>query len=97
MPTVTSWLKNAHAALGTAQVLVKDHVQNGFAVDPIDILTEQNVLLQMQHLKTHPSVAASLAAKTLTISGWVYNIGSGEIEVVVDGEHVFRPIAHDKA
>jgi carbonic anhydrase len=97
MPTVTSWLKNAHAALGTAQVLVKDHVQNGFAVDPIDILTEQNVLLQMQHLKTHPSVAASLAAKTLTISGWVYNIGSGEIEVVLDGEHVFRPIAHDKA
>jgi carbonic anhydrase len=97
MPTVTSWLKNAHAALGTAQVLVKDHVQNGFAVDPIDILTEQNVLLQMQHLKTHPSVAASLAAKTLTISGWVYNIGSGEIEVGLDGEHVFRPIAHDKA
>jgi carbonic anhydrase len=93
MPTVTSWLKNAHAALGVAKTLHDRQVKDGFAVEAIDVLTEQNVLLQMQHLKTHPSVAAALAAGELTLSGWVYSIGSGEVEVAEDGERVFRPIA----
>jgi carbonic anhydrase len=92
MPTVSSWLKNAHAALGVAKTLHQSHVRDGFAEEPLDVLTEQNVLLQMQHLKTHPSVAAAMAAGELTISGWVYNIGTGEIEVAEDGQHTFVPI-----
>jgi carbonic anhydrase len=46
----------------------------------------------MQHLKTHPSVAAAIAAGELTLSGWVYNIGTGEIEVAEDGQHTFVPV-----
>jgi carbonic anhydrase len=92
LPSVKNWLKNAHAALGVAKTLHQCHVHDGFAEEPIDVLTEQNVLLQMQHLKTHPSVAAAMAAGELTISGWVYNIGTGEIEVAEDGQRTFVPI-----
>jgi carbonic anhydrase len=92
LPSVKNWLKNAHAALSVAESLHKHGVRDGLAEQPIDILTEQNVLLQMRHLKTHPSVAGAMATGDLTISGWVYNIGTGEIEIAVDGEQVFQKV-----
>ncbi len=55
-------------------------------------LTEENVLLQMQHLRTHPSVAGAMAREELTISGWVYDIGKGEVRISEDGGRVFRPV-----
>ena len=92
MPTVKSWLKNAHAALSVAETMLDRQERDGFAVEPIDVLTEQNVLLQMQHLKTHPSVAAAVAGGELTLSGWVYNIGTGEIEIAEDGARTFTAV-----
>lgn len=92
MPTVTSWLKNADAAKSVAQSLHTSGNHDGMAEEPIDVLTEQNVLLQMQHLKTHPSVAGAMTLGKLTLSGWVYNIATGEVEVAEDGQKVFTPI-----
>ncbi len=103
MPTVKSWLANAHAALPVAETL---HAR---ALDPeighsadtethagnaglLELLTEQNVLLQLQHLKTHPSVAKALALQELTLSGWIYNIGTGQISIAEDGERSFTTV-----
>ena len=55
-------------------------------------VTEQNVLLQMQHLRTHPSVAGAMAREELTISGWVYDIASGEVRICEEGGKVFIPV-----
>jgi carbonic anhydrase len=87
MPTVKSWLTNAHAALSVTESLRK---RDG--AQALDILTQQNVLLQLQHLKTHPSVAGAMALGELTLSGWVYNIGTGEILIAEDGEAGFAPV-----
>jgi len=92
MPTVQSWLHNAHAALAVAENLHADPSGAHPEREVIDILTEQNVLLQMQHLKTHPSVAGAIAKRRLTISGWIYSIGTGQVRVAPDGEHTFTPI-----
>jgi carbonic anhydrase len=88
LPTVTTWLKNAHAALSVAQTL---H-ERDTARPIVDVLTEQNVLLQLQHLKTHPSVAGAIAHGDLTLSGWIYNIGTGDVSIVEDGERTFTPV-----
>ena len=45
-------------------------------------LIEQNVLLQLAHLRTHPAVAARMAAGNLYVHGWVYDIETGEIAVL---------------
>ena len=50
------------------------------------------MLLQMQHLRTHPSVAGAMAREELTISGWVYDIGSGEVRIWEDGGRVFGTV-----
>jgi carbonic anhydrase len=89
MPTVTSWLTNAHAALAVAETL---HTKSEWRRELLPVLTEQNVLLQLQHLKTHPSVAAAMAAGDLTVSGWVYDIGKGQVSIAEDGQRAFTPI-----
>jgi carbonic anhydrase len=97
MPTVTSWLKNAHAALSVAQTLHERDVEEHSDRPLIDVLTEQNVLLQLQHLKTHPSVAGAMAMEELTISGWIYDIGHGKVRVAEDGERSFTSIETPQA
>ncbi len=89
LPAVANWLKNAHTALSVTKALAEE------GEDPNVFkrrLTEQNVLLQMQHLRTHPSVAGAMAKEELTISGWVYEIGSGEVRICEDGGKGFEPV-----
>ena len=88
MPTVASWLKNAHAALSVARTLTEQQ-ETG---DLLPTLTEQNVLLQMQHLRTHPSVAGAIARGELTLSGWIYEIGTGEVRIASGHKHDFAPV-----
>ena len=89
MPTVSSWLKNAAAALSVTESLAaKDERPS----DLLHRLTEQNVLLQLQHLRTHPSVAGAMARNELTVSGWVYDIGTGGIRIAEEGEREFHAV-----
>jgi carbonic anhydrase len=88
LPTVKNWLKNAHAALTVAQIVHERDPSR----ELIKVVTEQNVLLQMQHLKTHPSVAGAIALGELSLSGWIYDIGSGGVRVAEDGSRTFSPI-----
>jgi len=92
MPTVKSWLTNAHTALSVAEKLYERDVEEGSDKTLLQELTEQNVLLQMRHLKTHPSVAGAIAVEELSISGWVYEIGTGRVKVAEDGERSFTAI-----
>lgn len=78
MPTVQSWLRNAEAAKAVTGAL------SGSDAGPATVrsLCEQNVLLQISHLRTHPSVAAALARQELILQGWFYDIGTGEVLVL---------------
>jgi carbonic anhydrase len=89
MPTVKSWLRNAHAALSVAEAMKSDAEDEA---EFMKLLAERNVLLQMQHVRTHPSVAGAMARGELTISGWYYDIGKGEV-AICDGEQgKFEPV-----
>ena len=86
MPTVTSWLTNARAALSVAETL---HNKKEWRRELLAVLTEENILLQLQHLKTHPSVAGAIAMGELTVSGWLYDIGKGQVSIAEDGQRKF--------
>lgn len=53
---------------------------------------EHNVLAQISHLKTHPSVKEALTEERLTIHGWVYDIGSGKVREYHSGSDSFEVI-----
>ncbi len=95
LPTVKSWLKNAHAALTVSKSLHQRNADDTADRPLIEVLTEQNVLLQLQHLKTHPSVAGALAAGKLTVSGWVYDIGEGAVRIAEGDQRAFVPVGHE--
>src|SRR5437899_5434595 len=53
MPAVKNWMNNAAAAMSVAKSMASaDEKPSEF----VKRLTEENVLLQLQHLRTHPSV-----------------------------------------
>jgi len=56
------------------------------------VLTEENVVAQLDHLRTHPSVASRLAAGQLFIHGWVYDIESCQIKAYDSETGEFRQI-----
>jgi carbonic anhydrase len=89
MPTVKAWLTNAHAALSVAEAVKHPDAEDA---DFLRMLSEKNVLLQMQHVKTHPSVAGAMARGNLTISGWYYDIARGEVSICDDSSGTFRPV-----
>ena len=84
LPAVRSWLRHAPEEMRRPDV-------PGQA--PLRELTERNVLLQLDHLKTHPAVIDALAVGQLSLSGWVYEIGSGEVRIAEDGTRVFTPVS----
>jgi carbonic anhydrase len=89
MPAVKNWMNNAAAALSVARSLAEADEKSSVLKRR---LTEENVLLQLQHLRTHPSVAGAMAREELTISGWVYDIGKGEVRITEDGGREFHPV-----
>lgn len=94
MPTVRSWLTNGQAALRVASSQEQPAESQ---LDRLKRLTEENVRMQMTHLRTHPSVAGAIARGELSISGWVYDIGSGQIRIAEEGSRDFVPVTPDKA
>jgi len=88
MPTVKAWLR--HAEVAKTVVLQNRCSCNGR--DTLEVLTEENVIAQLDHLRTHPSVAARLASGQLFIHGWVYSIETAEIRAYDAEQGCFRPL-----
>ncbi len=77
MPTVASWLRNAETARAVSQALHPDLS----GAEAVSALARQNVLLQLDHLRTHPAVAVRVAEGQLLLQGWLYDIASGGIQI----------------
>lgn len=88
LPHVQNWLDNCRAAVETVRA---KHEQATIA--ELDKVTEENVLLQLQHLKTHPTVASRLATGEVDLHGWVYDIGHGMVRAYDDDKETYVDIA----
>lgn len=87
LPNTAAWLNHSKEALVHVE---KDYPE--LEKDPtkkLTCLTQQNVLLQMEHLKTHPAVAKRLAEGTLKIHGWYYEFEKGEIYIYNPDKQAF--------
>lgn len=84
VPHVKNWLGHCRAA----GEIVKARYGK---LEPVHIndVIETNVVMQIQHLKTHPSVAVQLALKAVSLHGWVYDIKNGKVKVYNDLEDTF--------
>jgi carbonic anhydrase len=91
---VHSWLSNSAAA--TAKVKARAAHEEG-SHEQLLSLIEENVVQQLVHLETHPSVAAKLATNSVILHGWVYDIESGQIYCYEDKAREWVPVAEHYA
>ena len=100
LPHVQNWLDHSRAAV---EIVKAKHGQA--TISELDQVTKQNVLLQLDHLRTHPAVASRLGTGEVDMHGWVYNIETSEIKAYdadqgrflpLDGSHPI-PVATPKA
>ncbi|MBC7924227.1 MAG: carbonic anhydrase [Bryobacteraceae bacterium] len=78
LPTVGMWLRNADAALSIVKSR-KSGADDG--KEQLAGLIEENVLMQVMHLRTHPSVAGRLDQGDLSLHGWVFDISHGVVRM----------------
>lgn len=45
-------------------------------------MVQENVIAQLNNIKTHPSVAVGLRDHTLRLHGWFYDIETGDIQAL---------------
>ncbi|MEZ5365507.1 MAG: carbonic anhydrase [Bryobacterales bacterium] len=88
LPHITQWLTYAQAALQVVDAVSPNLDEE----QRMRALIEQNVLAQMQHLKTHPHVAARLASKKIQLHAWVYEIETGNVLAHDEAENVFKAL-----
>ena len=88
MPAVGLWLRQC------------DCVRDGFVCEDGESdaaaarrLAMRNVVTQLMNLETHPSVANGLAAGTLALHGWLFDIAAGDVLALDAGTGEFSPLA----
>jgi carbonic anhydrase len=88
LPAVAGWLDNARPILPEIERAGAGLTEE----EKLKLTIEKNVLLQLEHLKTHPAVAAALAARSLRLHGWVYHFEKGEVDTYDPISGKFGPI-----
>jgi carbonic anhydrase len=48
----------------------------------MELIVEENVRLQLEHLQEYPFVRNAMKGKNLNLHGWVYDMQTGEIKIV---------------
>ncbi len=75
LPAVKAWLSHAEAT----RRIVKENY-GGLSEDQKEnVAIQENVLVQIENLRTHPAVASRLSAGHLRIHAWTYKFQTGEI------------------
>jgi carbonic anhydrase len=75
LPSMAAWLGHAEAT----RWIIRDKYPGLPGHDLLTAAVQENVLVQMENLRTHPAVAAGLARGGLKLHGWVYVIEAGEV------------------
>jgi len=81
MPNVKAWLRHSHAAFSVVTEAYPDAMGKA---ERAQALGQENVLTQLNHLRTHPCVAARLAKGELSLHGWYFELTTGTI-MALDG------------
>ncbi len=89
LPAVRRWLEHAEA---TRRIVKRNytHLQGN---DLLAATVQENVLVQLENLQTHPAVAAELARGTLKLHAWVYELETGAVLAFEPQTRKFEPLS----
>lgn len=88
LPAVSQWLRHTERAVAVVNATCNDCDDE----EKLKQLIEENVLSQLDNLRTHPSVAAKIRAGALELHGWVFDIPRAELKVYDVEQRRFMPM-----
>jgi carbonic anhydrase len=75
VPAVREWLRHAEAT----RRIIRENYQDLEGAARATATIEENVLVQIEHLRTHPSVASAIKRNGVRLHGWVYKLETGQV------------------
>jgi carbonic anhydrase len=75
LPATGRWLRHAEA---TGRI-IRENYADLEGPQRLTATVEENVLVQLENLRTHPVVAARVASGKLRLHGWVYKLETGQV------------------
>jgi carbonic anhydrase len=88
MPAVSAWLRHAESARRIVAAKYS-HLQ---PPERAQAAVQENVLVQLDNLRTHPPVAAGLAGGDVRLHGWVYKLETGQVFAFDPERGQFAPL-----
>ncbi|MGF1521372.1 MAG: carbonic anhydrase [Leptolyngbyaceae cyanobacterium] len=85
MPLVYNWLRHTEAT----RKLIQDNYSHLSKEEMLEALVAENVLTQIENLRTYPAIRSKLYRGALSIYAWIYNIETGEILSYDAEQHAF--------
>lgn len=89
LPAVRVWLEHAEA---TSRIIKENYQHITEPQARVTATVEENVLVQLENLRTHPSVAAALAREDLKLHAWVYKFETGQVFAYEPEKGQFGPV-----
>nr|WP_220495766.1 carbonic anhydrase [Oceanospirillum sediminis] len=89
LPHVKEWLGHCRSAMEIVRERHTIPFDQGVPHELLNEAIEENVLQQVQHIRTHPAVAAKIATGKVQIHGWIYNIKTGGIRCCQQNDTLF--------
>ena len=90
MPATKAWLGNAEAT----RRIMREKYQHLEGNPQLTACVQENVLVQLENLRTHPVIAVGLASGSLNLHGWVYKFETGEVFAFDPNVGQFAPLSH---
>ena len=87
MPLVYDWLKHTEAT----RLLLKENYGHYSDGEQLEIAIAENVLTQIENLKTYPAIHSKLFQGKVQIYGWIYHLETGEILAYDAETHTYVP------
>lgn len=89
LPAVRNWLNHAES---TRQI-IEDNYADLDEEEKLNVAIQENVLAQIENLRTLPMVASRLLSGRVHIHGWTYKIQTGEVFSYSLEEGQFLPVS----
>jgi carbonic anhydrase len=88
LPAVKSWLVHADMT----RKLMRKHYSDRKDDEAIATCAEENVLAQIENLRTHPSVYVALSEKRVRLHAWMYKIETGGVFAYDGASGQYAPV-----
>lgn len=92
LPAIAAWLNQAE----TTRRIITENYANLSGDARLNVAIQENVLVQLENLETHPSVRAKLGRGEVKLHGWVYKFETGQVFAYSSDDKRFLLMSDEK-